>query len=33
MNVRTLTIGELAAATGVTPRALRHFEAAGLLRP
>lgn len=33
MNTRTLTIGELAAITGVTPRALRHFEAAGLLRP
>ncbi|GBR53040.1 MerR family transcriptional regulator [Gluconobacter sphaericus] len=33
MNKRTLTIGELATIVGVTPRALRHFEAAGLLRP
>ncbi|GBR69617.1 hypothetical protein GKA01_03270 [Gluconobacter kanchanaburiensis NBRC 103587] len=33
MTTQILTIGELAAATGVTPRALRHFEAAGLLHP
>lgn len=30
---RTLTIGEVAARTGLTERALRHYESQGLLRP
>lgn len=30
---RTLTIGEVAARTGLTERALRHYENEGLLRP
>ncbi|WP_228121179.1 MerR family transcriptional regulator [Gluconobacter cerevisiae] len=33
MTTRILTIGELALAPGVPPRALRHFETAGLLHP
>lgn len=28
-----LTIGDVAARTGLTERALRHYEAEGLLRP
>ncbi|MEW9550726.1 MerR family transcriptional regulator [Nonomuraea sp. NPDC050783] len=33
MNARRWRIGELAAATGVTVRTLRHFDQIGLLRP
>ncbi|HEX4817620.1 MAG TPA: MerR family transcriptional regulator [Nonomuraea sp.] len=33
MNGRRWKIGELAAATGVTVRTLRHFDQIGLLRP
>ncbi|WP_372345491.1 MerR family transcriptional regulator [Streptomyces sp. KL116D] len=32
-TTQTMRIGELAAATGATPRALRHYEQAGLLTP
>lgn len=32
LGVRGMRIGELARATGTTPRALRHYEQAGLLR-
>ncbi|GAA2402582.1 MerR family transcriptional regulator [Streptomyces glaucosporus] len=31
LEVREMRIGELARATGTTPRALRHYEQAGLL--
>lgn len=31
--IATTTITQLADSTGVTPRALRHYEARGLLRP
>lgn len=33
MNARRWKIGDLAAATGVTVRTLRHFDQIGLLRP
>ncbi|MEV0831360.1 MerR family transcriptional regulator [Nonomuraea rubra] len=33
MDVRTWKIGDLAAATGVTVRTLRHFDQIGLLCP
>jgi DNA-binding transcriptional MerR regulator len=33
MNERLLTIGQAAAAAGVTPRTLRYYEELGLLRP
>lgn len=32
-RTRTMNIGEVAARTGLTERALRHYEAEGLLRP
>ena len=33
MSERLLTIGQAAAAAGVTPRTLRYYEELGLLRP
>lgn len=33
MNAKRYTIGELAGATGLTVRTLRHYDRVGLLRP
>lgn len=32
MSVELMTIGQLARETGVTPRAVRHYESLGLIR-
>ena len=32
MSAQLLTIGQLAQETGVTPRAVRHYESLGLIR-